>query len=288
MSEGIEFNVGGRGFATTSTTLARFGENFLTTITSTDLPVNVDANNKILIDRDPSSFALVLEFLRDGKILSAESESLSTNKRLKQEAEYYSIEALSFYLDQVSRLPCMALDPDTLASLSLFQSWRAKQAEEHEMEADIVRAAAVVGADDSLVQSAVGLVVCYAAAQSFSIEAFAQKRVKRIDAKFDRKVVSYNVSTKEVACTRGVEAADCDWLPSLVAICAEEERRFALEAFTFVSYGLTFVPGTLDISSVRSLQMAMGSTGGKTAFVKLEPSDSFVSGGLTGLSRFLE
>ena len=129
----IEFNVGGIHYATTAATLTRYGDHFLSTLATTDLPVSRDSQGRVFIDRDGRQFGRILEFLRNGKLKVDPVED-----ELREEAEYYALDALLFYMDEVQPGSDKFLAPPRLAlegyeSTSLFAAWAEKRVEKLEI-----------------------------------------------------------------------------------------------------------------------------------------------------------
>ncbi|BFZ17804.1 hypothetical protein BsWGS_20843 [Bradybaena similaris] len=89
-SEWVKLNVGGTIFLTTRTTLGRDPQSFLFRLVqeAPDLNTDKDADGAFLIDRDPSYFGPVLNFLRHGKLVM--NKDLAEEGVL-EEAEFYNI-----------------------------------------------------------------------------------------------------------------------------------------------------------------------------------------------------
>ncbi|PIC49225.1 hypothetical protein B9Z55_007899 [Caenorhabditis nigoni] len=91
MTTTVKLNVGGTIFQTTQTTLTKF-DGFFRTMFETPIPVPRDASETIFIDRDPTHFRLILNFMRDGHVnLQKYSEDVS---EIQKEAEYYLLNGL--------------------------------------------------------------------------------------------------------------------------------------------------------------------------------------------------
>ncbi|CAB9509719.1 SH3KBP1-binding protein 1 [Seminavis robusta] len=93
----VQLNVGGRVFATTRETLLQSGSPFFERLLEEDTAVIVrgsqrDAHNRIFIDRSPTLFGFVLDYLRTHNVLapSTKREKLA----LIQEASYYQLDGL--------------------------------------------------------------------------------------------------------------------------------------------------------------------------------------------------
>ncbi|XP_014253922.1 BTB/POZ domain-containing protein KCTD5 [Cimex lectularius] len=89
----VKLNVGGTCFLTTKTTLSRYPDSFLYRLCKDDSDLISDRDEKgaYLIDRDPTYFSPILNYLRHGKLI--------INKDLEEEgvleeAEFYNITEL--------------------------------------------------------------------------------------------------------------------------------------------------------------------------------------------------
>ncbi|CAG5130328.1 unnamed protein product [Candidula unifasciata] len=89
-SEWVRLNVGGTTFLTTRTTLSRDQKSFLYRLVqeASDLNTDKDTDGAFLIDRDPTYFGPVLNFLRHGKLVM--NKDLAEEGVL-EEAEFYNI-----------------------------------------------------------------------------------------------------------------------------------------------------------------------------------------------------
>lgn len=169
----IEFNVGGTHYATTAATLTRYGDHFLSTLATTDLPVSRDTQGRVFIDRDGRQFGRILEFLRNGKLKVDPVED-----ELREEAEYYALDALLFYMDKVQPIADKFLAPPRLAlegyeSTSLFAAWAEKRVEKLEI-ANLAAACELLLLDVGLVEmvdQVVGNLSGMYRALKFSLEA---------------------------------------------------------------------------------------------------------------------
>lgn len=85
-------NVGGKRFCTTSSTLSARGENFLTRMLAHHeagtLPSTVDENGYLFIDRSPSAFEVILDYLRTGCLHTRPDVPTSL---LSTELDFYGI-----------------------------------------------------------------------------------------------------------------------------------------------------------------------------------------------------
>jgi len=90
----VRLNVGGTVFATTITTLAKDPNSFLYRIchkTDDNLDSHKDNTGAYLIDRDPSYFGPILNYLRHGKLVLDRNIS---EEGVLEEAEFYNITGL--------------------------------------------------------------------------------------------------------------------------------------------------------------------------------------------------
>ena len=92
-SEWVKLNVGGTTFMSTRTTLCRDPKSFLFRLVQEELDLNTDKdeNGAFLIDRDPTYFGPVLNYLRHGKLVI--NKDLAEEGVL-EEAEFYNITEL--------------------------------------------------------------------------------------------------------------------------------------------------------------------------------------------------
>jgi hypothetical protein len=88
--EWIKLNVGGQTFMTTRTTLCHDPKSFLYRLCQDDPDLNSDKDDSgaFLIDRDPSYFSPVLNYLRHGKLVLGPHLAL---EGVLEEAEFYNI-----------------------------------------------------------------------------------------------------------------------------------------------------------------------------------------------------
>ncbi|KAF1767421.1 hypothetical protein GCK72_007380 [Caenorhabditis remanei] len=93
MSSGniVKLNIGGTVFQTTKSTLTRF-DGMLKVMIETEIPVEKDESGCIFIDRDPTHFRLILNFLRDGHVALPDSEKEILE--IEQEAQFYLLDGL--------------------------------------------------------------------------------------------------------------------------------------------------------------------------------------------------
>ncbi|CAL2033956.1 unnamed protein product [Caenorhabditis brenneri] len=87
----VKLNIGGTIFQTTRSTLTKF-DGFFKTMFETNVPVTTDNFGAFFIDRDPTHFRLILNFMRDGDV-----ELPTCKKEIKEisnEAQYYLLNGL--------------------------------------------------------------------------------------------------------------------------------------------------------------------------------------------------
>ncbi|CAL2033955.1 unnamed protein product [Caenorhabditis brenneri] len=87
----VKLNIGGTLFQTTKATLTRF-DGFFRTILETDVPVTKDDFGAIFIDRDPTHFRLILNYMRDWNVKLPACEDKV--EEISNEAQYYLLTGL--------------------------------------------------------------------------------------------------------------------------------------------------------------------------------------------------
>lgn len=88
-SEKIEVNVGGQVFVTTSDTLKRDKECYFSSLFRGKY---AGSKSSCFIDRDPTHFRYILNYLRDGKVMLPQNEQILYE--IRQEAAFYQIHGL--------------------------------------------------------------------------------------------------------------------------------------------------------------------------------------------------
>ncbi|EFP09802.1 hypothetical protein CRE_21299 [Caenorhabditis remanei] len=91
MSSPIQLDVGGTKFKTSKSTLTRF-DGFFKTMLETSVPVELDPSGHIFIDRDPTHFQVILNYMRDDDVDLPDSEDAV--KRISREANFYLLHGL--------------------------------------------------------------------------------------------------------------------------------------------------------------------------------------------------
>ncbi|EFP09867.1 hypothetical protein CRE_21300 [Caenorhabditis remanei] len=87
----VKLNVGGTTFQSTHSTLTKF-DGYFKTMLETLVPVEKDELGYIFIDRDPTHFRLILNFMRDGDVGLPDSEQ--DVEEISREANFYLLEGL--------------------------------------------------------------------------------------------------------------------------------------------------------------------------------------------------
>ena len=95
----IQLNVGGTIFSTTRTTLAKDEKSFLFRLCQEDsnLSSHKDERGAYMIDRDPSYFGPVLNYLRHGRLVIDENLS---EEGVLEEAEFYNVQNMIQLLEE--------------------------------------------------------------------------------------------------------------------------------------------------------------------------------------------
>ncbi|KAF1767595.1 hypothetical protein GCK72_007554 [Caenorhabditis remanei] len=91
MSSPIQLDVGGTIFKTSKSTLTRF-DGFFKTMLETNVPVEQNKSGHIFIDRDPTHFRLILNFMRDGDVKLPDSKQ--DLDEISREANFYLLKGL--------------------------------------------------------------------------------------------------------------------------------------------------------------------------------------------------
>ena len=91
----VRLNVGGRAFITTRSTLCAVPGSMLAVkfqVPNRFGPPLMDEMGAVFLDRDPDSFAVVLDYLRRGRLIGAPRDGLL--ERVRDDAEYFGLEPL--------------------------------------------------------------------------------------------------------------------------------------------------------------------------------------------------
>jgi hypothetical protein len=97
----VLLNVGGTLFTTTVTTLTKCPDSMFTAMFSGRYQIEKDEQQAIFIDRDPTHFRHILNFLRDN-CLTDNMKAPTVISELKAEAKYYQLQTLIDALDNVN------------------------------------------------------------------------------------------------------------------------------------------------------------------------------------------
>lgn len=90
----VKINVGGTCSTTFRSTLLRFSHSILARMIMGQIPLRRDKEGNLFLDRDPSIFKYILEFLRSSKVVLSDEQISSVLPQLMQEAEYFMIDPL--------------------------------------------------------------------------------------------------------------------------------------------------------------------------------------------------
>jgi len=97
----VKLNVGGKTFQTTWDTITKESNSMLSAMFAGQIPVHLDENGAVFIDRDGKYFKKVLTFLRNGSLEIPSERSQCFD--LMKEAEFYQISSMiSFLQDSLS------------------------------------------------------------------------------------------------------------------------------------------------------------------------------------------
>ena len=95
----IEISVGGTAFLTTRETLCSVPDSLLAKMFTLNSPFGEPtrdpSTNAYFIDRDPESFAFVLDFLRRGGRMVGVPETLSLLERVEDDADFFGLQGLA-------------------------------------------------------------------------------------------------------------------------------------------------------------------------------------------------
>ncbi|KAA6383014.1 MAG: hypothetical protein EZS28_021459 [Streblomastix strix] len=86
----IELNVGGEIFMAQKATLARYNHSLLARQLREEAPCQYDKNGRLFIDRNPKTFRLVLDYLRNGS-LPAQFTSDEVKRAFEHDMEYFQL-----------------------------------------------------------------------------------------------------------------------------------------------------------------------------------------------------
>lgn len=89
----VSLDVGGKAFHTTWATLTRNTRSMFSSMFSGRFPIETQADGTVFIDRDPTHFQLILNYLRDGEV-PLDGLNVNTKRALMKESHYYQIQGL--------------------------------------------------------------------------------------------------------------------------------------------------------------------------------------------------
>eukprot|EP01126_Amoeba_proteus_P045911 TRINITY_DN5167_c0_g1_i3.p1 TRINITY_DN5167_c0_g1~~TRINITY_DN5167_c0_g1_i3.p1 ORF type:complete len:204 (-),score=40.16 TRINITY_DN5167_c0_g1_i3:554-1165(-) len=92
----LHLNVGGKVFTTAKSTLIASQDNMLSAMFSGRHKLSTDSEGRYFIDRDPTYFSYILNYLRDGKMRLpdddvVDEDGVSVRSRIIQEFDFYCI-----------------------------------------------------------------------------------------------------------------------------------------------------------------------------------------------------
>jgi len=96
----VKLNVGGQIFVTTRSTLMRYRDSMLASIVSGLFTMEKDPEGAFFIDRDPTNFRHILNFLRDGSV-DVEGNTIAQNRALLREARFFQVKGLVCLLEEL-------------------------------------------------------------------------------------------------------------------------------------------------------------------------------------------
>ncbi|XP_065841109.1 uncharacterized protein [Oscarella lobularis] len=99
-SDPIKLNIGGQIFMTSLSTLTRDPKSMLASMFSGRFDLKPGEDGSYFIDRDPTHFCYILNYLRTGKIIFPEKKV--ARRRLQLEAEFFNIQAIAQLLTSTS------------------------------------------------------------------------------------------------------------------------------------------------------------------------------------------
>ena len=103
----VKVSVGGHVFMTSVLTLTKDADSMLAAMFSGRHPIKQEQDGTYFIDRDGTHFRYILNYLRDGGILSESTlpKDKTLYRELLQEAEYYQLQALTDHIRGLLKAP---------------------------------------------------------------------------------------------------------------------------------------------------------------------------------------
>jgi hypothetical protein len=102
----ITLNIGGTKFTTALSTLTSHKDTFFDALLSGKFPLTKEPDGSIFIDRSPTYFGTILEYLRDGPKWTLDTEKFDKKdlQKLLRETEFYQLTQLSKLINEQLKL----------------------------------------------------------------------------------------------------------------------------------------------------------------------------------------
>ena len=120
-SDPIKLNIGGQIFMTSLSTLTRDPKSMLASMFSGRFDLKPGEDGSYFIDRDPTHFRYILNYLRTGKVILPEKKV--ARRELQLEAEFFNVQAIEELLTSHSVLPESAIISFDSQYQGVLASW---------------------------------------------------------------------------------------------------------------------------------------------------------------------